>query len=942
VPGGRGSRRGPGPARLLASLCLAAAALLGSGSFAGCSGGGASSGQSSGAGSSSGPVAGSGRGDIGAAGGVVSLSGGPAAGAEVTVPAGALAATQALTIDAGTDVASSGAVLAGPAVRFGPSGLAFAAPVVVTVPFEAARIPTGSAVSDLLVLHRDDGAGAVTDLVAASIDAAGGRISVAASAFSTFQAAVRPAPVPPTPTATPLISVTPTAVDFGAVTLGSSADRSLVVTNVGGGTLTGTATAATPLSFVGSASYSLAAGASASITARFTPGGAGTFSASIALSGGGGASVVATGRGDVVVGGGAGVLSPRVGAFGAVGVGASADLVLTVSCTSATPLVGAAQAGPPFAIVGAATYALSQGQSQGVTIRFTPAQVGPATGTATFSDVTPSAVALSGFGGAPLSLGPTVAVGAPADLALPRLDGDATLDAFVGRRGSTALLLNGDGSLGFTFASAPLTGLDQDRVVAADLDGDGFEDLASADAARGIVTILWGDAASALTATTTIDLAAAGAGPGGADALAVADLHNLDALRDLLVARTSADRVSVLRHTAGRTFTALAGVAVTSPADIVAADLDSDAIVDAAVATGAAGGVALLKGDNGGGLTLMGGAAGLASASRIALADLDHEGRLDLAVLDPLNEVVATWRNLGGGMLLRLSDGPTGQSPTDFVAADLDGDGEADMAVALAGGGGPALLRNQGGASGFTLSVPTAVTGAQRAIAAGDLDGDGALDLVVARETSPGLGDLVSLRGLAPPFSREIDALGTRLTSPSGSVIFVLDLSLTMDFGTSTSYVDYLGRPAVGRRLARAKSAIAGAILSMPSWFRFDVYGFDCAVQRWQPAPVMADAAARADAISWLYALQAIGQNGTGQAVAQALADDPTNRTIVLVGDGGVGCGPNLPADHLRLILVANTQDAEVHTLGIDIFGQQEQLYRNIATQTQGVFIRVP
>lgn len=73
---------------------------------------------------------------IGASGGTVTVTCGPAEGASLVVPPGALAADVTITI-AETDAATgmpAGFTAAGPNIDFGPSGTTFAVPVTVTVP----------------------------------------------------------------------------------------------------------------------------------------------------------------------------------------------------------------------------------------------------------------------------------------------------------------------------------------------------------------------------------------------------------------------------------------------------------------------------------------------------------------------------------------------------------------------------------------------------------------------------------------------------------------------------------------------------------------------------------------------------------------------------------------------------------------------------------------
>ena len=73
------------------------------------------------------------------------------------------------------------------------------------------------------------------------------------------------------PEGPPVLSVTPLSQDFGAVNLGSSADRTFVVRNSGAGTLTGTVSAAPPFSIVSGGSFSLTRGKSQTVVVRFSP-----------------------------------------------------------------------------------------------------------------------------------------------------------------------------------------------------------------------------------------------------------------------------------------------------------------------------------------------------------------------------------------------------------------------------------------------------------------------------------------------------------------------------------------------------------------------------------------------------------------------------------------------------------------------------------------------
>ena len=103
-------------------------------------------------------------------------------------------------------------------------------------------------------------------------------------------------PVPPS------LSVTPASQNFGTISVGSTADRNFVVQNTGGGTLTGTVSAAPPFSILSGGSFSLTVGATQTVTVRFSPTTSGVFSANVSFtSNGGNLQRAVTGTGPGVV-----------------------------------------------------------------------------------------------------------------------------------------------------------------------------------------------------------------------------------------------------------------------------------------------------------------------------------------------------------------------------------------------------------------------------------------------------------------------------------------------------------------------------------------------------------------------------------------------------------------------------------------------------------------
>ncbi|HWB01667.1 MAG TPA: choice-of-anchor D domain-containing protein [Verrucomicrobiales bacterium] len=172
---------------------------------------------------------------------------------------------------------------------------------------------------------------------------------------------------------TPVMSASPTSLSFGSIPVGNNVNQTLTVRNAGSGTLTGNATVAAPFSIVSGGAYSLAAGLSQTVTIKYTPTAAGTDTQNITLSGGGGASVTASGTATVTPALG---VSPASLNFGTLQPGQTADGTLTVQNTGGGTLTGAASVGAPFSIVSGGTYSLTAGQTQAVKVRYSPAAEG--------------------------------------------------------------------------------------------------------------------------------------------------------------------------------------------------------------------------------------------------------------------------------------------------------------------------------------------------------------------------------------------------------------------------------------------------------------------------------------------------------------------------------------------------------------------------------------
>ncbi|HEV8266691.1 MAG TPA: choice-of-anchor D domain-containing protein, partial [Thermoanaerobaculia bacterium] len=218
-----------------------------------------------------------------------------------------------------------------------------------------------------------------------------------------------------TPGAIPRIDVSPTSLDFGAVPVGQSADRSLAVRNVGSGPLVVRAIAATNAAYrVVSTTTPLTvpAGGQATVTIRFTPKTSGSAPAVLVVSNSDPSrlalQVSLSGTGNPAA---VGALDVNPGAlhFGSVSIGQTRSAALTVRNTgNGTLNVGAPSIdNGRFTISPAGSLSLPQGASQAMTVSFAPTAAGAQSATLTFVSNDPLrptvTVLLRGDGASPAS-----------------------------------------------------------------------------------------------------------------------------------------------------------------------------------------------------------------------------------------------------------------------------------------------------------------------------------------------------------------------------------------------------------------------------------------------------------------------------------------------------------------------------------------------------------
>jgi len=97
------------------------------------------------------------------------------------------------------------------------------------------------------------------------------------------------------PSTNPETALSPSTLNFGFVKVGNTATQTVVVENIGQGTLTGSASVSAPFSITGNDDYALVNGATTNISVVYTPTTPGVQSGTVSFTGGGSATASANG-----------------------------------------------------------------------------------------------------------------------------------------------------------------------------------------------------------------------------------------------------------------------------------------------------------------------------------------------------------------------------------------------------------------------------------------------------------------------------------------------------------------------------------------------------------------------------------------------------------------------------------------------------------------------
>lgn len=252
---------------------------------------------------------------------------------------------------------------------------------------------------------------------------------------------------------------------------------------------------------------------------------------------------------------------------------------------------------------------------------------------------------------------------------------DGLVDIAVGNIGNDRVsVMLGDGAGGFASAASYPAATSVRGLCVLDLDGDGHDDLVTANRAASNVTILRGLGDGTFEAPVAIET-----GTDGETACAAADANG-DGITDVFVGALDSGEIALLLGDGeGGLSVAATVAATTAPWMLAAGDVNSDGAVDVVAAGSFFDNVSVTFGDGAGGLSTP----ALYSFGRFSIAidlgDLDGDGDLDMLGSNFSSRNFHLYENLGDGTFADPTSFPVSGNGSCAVFHDRDNDGDLDV-----------------------------------------------------------------------------------------------------------------------------------------------------------------------------------------------------------------------------------------------------------------------
>ncbi len=380
----------------------------------------------------------------------------------------------------------------------------------------------------------------------------------------------------------------------------------------------------------------------------------------------------------------------------------------------------------------------------------------------------------------------------------------------------------GDGNGRFTLVRPVITGLGLNPVHmrAADLNGDGHQDLVVACFGDKNIYVLLGNGDGTFQPPVAYTV---GTNPRH---VCIADFNH-DGIPDIAVTLFGESKVATLRGNGDGTFQDPVKYATgANPLAVEAADLNGDGNLDLAIGEFKNNGIRILDGTAFGNFStpLPPQAARLDTGGgpqELVLKDFDGDGTIDIAVANSSTNVVSVLRGRGDGTFRPIKRFPTGAYPAALASADFDRNGQPDLVTGDYSGGNVTVYRSIGTSAGFwsytTIpSVNLAAGTNPSALLADDFDYDGVMDIAVANKGSNNISVLLNRKFKFGNMSGMFGNFSSAVTTPAPGAppLFAALSTISAPSGIASGvFTDFtsVNNPVIDRRagLAVANSGMA-------------------------------------------------------------------------------------------------------------------------------------